>query len=111
MQGHFEVELSSNEPTTSASMLQAPAVVKHNSLDTMCDSIVAHLQASGLSENTVQTIVCSMEEVVGDIQTQAREAVLQTFSPEARESEIYTKIENSLNQLHHPFSTFNTETK
>ncbi|XP_041823596.1 uncharacterized protein LOC121628577 [Melanotaenia boesemani] len=92
-------------------MLQAPPVVTQKSLVGMCGSIVAHLQASGLSENTVQTIVSSMEEVVNDVHMQAREAAFQTFSPEAKESDIYKEIELSLNQLDNPFSTFNTETK
>ena len=53
-----------------------------------------------------------MEKVFNDVQSQAREAVLQTFSPETKESDIYKKkIEHSLNQLDNPFSTFNTQTK
>ena len=84
MQRHSDVELSSDEPTTSASLLQVPPVITPNSLDSMCGSIVAHLQASGVPESTVQTIVSSMEEVVSDVQIQTREAVFQTFSAEIR---------------------------
>lgn len=111
MQRHSEVEFTSDQPSTSASILQVPPVLTQNPLDRMCGSIVAHLQTSGLSESVVQTIVCSMEEVVNDVQSQAREAVLQVFSPETKESEIYKKIEHSLNKLDNPFSTLNTETK
>ncbi len=52
-----------------------------------------------------------MEEVISDVQGQAREAVLQTFSSETKESEIYKKVEYCLNQLDNPFSTFNTQMK
>ena len=61
MQRHSDVELSSDEPTTSASLLQVPPVITPNSLDSMCGSIVAHIQASGVAESTVQTIGSSME--------------------------------------------------
>ena len=111
MQRHSDVELSSDEPTTSASLLQVPPVITPNSLDSMCGSIVAHLQASGVPESTVQTIVSSMEEVVSDVQIQTREAVFQTFSAENKESEMCKKIEHSLNKLDNPFSKLNTETK
>lgn len=40
-----------------------------------------------------------MEEVISDVQTQAREAVLQTFSSETKESEIYKKIEHNLKSI------------
>ena len=111
-QKHFEFEFSSDEPKTSAApMLQVPPVITQNSIERMCGSIVAHLQTSGISQSTVQTIVCSVEEVISDVQSQAREAVLQTFSSETKESEIHKKIEHSLNQLGNPFSTFNTDRK
>lgn len=111
-QRHFEFGSSSDQPTTSAaSMLQVPPVITQNSLERMCGSIVSHLQTSGISQSTVQTIVCSMEEVISDVQVQARETVLQTFSAETKESEIYKKVERCLNQLDNPFSTFNTQTK
>lgn len=58
------------------------SIVPDQQLSSMCGSIVAHLQASGLSESTVQTIVCSMEEVINDVQSRAQEAVLTNFSPE-----------------------------
>ena len=111
LQRHSEVEFTSDQPSNSASILQVCPVLTQNPLDRMCSSIVAHLQTSGLSESMVQTIVCSMEEVVSDVQSQARETVLQTFSPETKESEIYKKIEHSLNKLDNPFSTINTDKK
>lgn len=107
---HSEVEFSSGQPTNSASMLPVLPVVTQQPLTRMCSSHVAHLQASGLSESTVQIIVCSVEEVVSDVQNQAREAVLQIFSPETKKSEMYNKIKHTLNQLDNPFITFNTET-
>lgn len=52
-----------------------------------------------------------MEEVISDVQGRAQEAVLQTFSSETKESEIYKKVEHCLNQLDNPFSKFNTQMK
>lgn len=51
----------------------------------MCGSIVAQLQASGLSESVVQTMISSVEEVVTDVQSQAREVALQTFSSDSKQ--------------------------
>lgn len=39
---HFEVEFSSDQPTTSASMLQVSPVITQNSLNRMYGSVVAH---------------------------------------------------------------------
>lgn len=111
-QRHFEFESLSEQPTTSAaSMLQVPPVITQNSLERMCSSVVSHLQTSGCSQSTIQTIVCLMEEVISDVQGRAQEAVLQTFSSETKESEIYKKVEHCLNQLDNPFSKFNTQMK
>ncbi|MEQ2188632.1 hypothetical protein GOODEAATRI_016986, partial [Goodea atripinnis] len=68
---HSQGDLLSDEPSTSVSVSQVPTIIKQDSLVGMCGSIVAHLQASGLSES-VQTIICSVEEVVSDVHSQAR---------------------------------------
>lgn len=108
---HSAEDVSVDQPTTSASLLQVPPNVAQNSLVEMCGSIVAQLQASGQPENTVQTIVNSMEEVVNDVHMQAREAAFQTFTPEDKNSDTYKKVELSLSQLNNPFTPFNTEKK
>lgn len=87
------------------------SIVPDQQLSSMCGSIVAHLQASGLSESTVQTIVCSMEEVINDVQSRAQEAVLTNFSSETTSSDLHKNIEHSFNQLSNPFSELNTEAK
>lgn len=86
-------------------------VVPEQQLSSMCGSIVAHLQASGVSQSTVQTIVCSMEEVINDVQSRAQETVLTNFSSETTSSDLRKKIEDSFNQLNNPFSELNTEAK
>lgn len=101
---HFEFDSLSEQPTTSAaSMLQVPPAITQNSLERMCSSVVSHLENSGCSQSTIQRIVCSIEEVISDVQGRAQEAVLQTFSSETKESEIYKKVEHCLNQLDNPF--------
>lgn len=113
-----EVQFSSNQPKSSTSAATSEAFhVRSQSSDgmsqlpSMCGSIVAHLQAAGICESTVQTIVSSMEEVVNDVHNQAREAVLKTFSPEETNSDVFKKVEHCFDQLDNPFSALNTEAK
>ena len=117
-QNEYEVQFSSDQPecSTSVATSQAIPVPLQSSdvmpqLSSMCGSVVAHLQAAGLSGSIVQTIVSSMEEVVNDVHSQAREAVLKTFSCEAKDSDISRKIEHCFDKLDNPFSALNTEAK
>ncbi|CAG5928484.1 unnamed protein product [Menidia menidia] len=87
---HSQEELLSDQPSSSVSISQTPTVTTQKSIVGMCGSIVAHLQASGLSESAVQTIICSVEEVVSDVQSQAREVTLKT-SPLIVWSQTFTK--------------------
>ncbi|KAF7651237.1 hypothetical protein LDENG_00113750, partial [Lucifuga dentata] len=110
-EGQCEIEFSSDEPGCSASVAPLQSCTSANQLSSMCGSVIAHLQASGLSESNVQTIVCSMEEVINDVHSQAREAVLKNFPPESKSSDIYNKIEHTFSQLPNPLSALNTESK
>ena len=69
-----------SEPSTSQAVTDSPTTtelsVDNNLVLNMCASVVAQLQASGVAESTVQAMVGSMEDLVNDIHTQAREAVL-----------------------------------
>ena len=98
---------SSDEPSTSTSNYQT---TPQHSLKDMCGSIIAQLQASSIPENTVNSIVNSMEEVVNDVQCQAQEAVLKNLSV-TQESDLHGKIQHSFSNLDNPFTPFNTETK
>lgn len=48
-----------------------PTPVDNGQLLDMCSSIVAQVQASGVSESTVQCLVGSMEELVNDVHAEA----------------------------------------
>lgn len=50
-----------------------------------------------------------MEEIVNDVQDQAREAVLKVVRSSS--SDLTQIIEDSLNRLDNPFSMFNSEAK
>lgn len=72
-------DVDNDEPSASSStsISQTAPVLPQDFLKDMCRSVIAQLQASGIPETTVQTIVNSMEEVVNDVQSQAQEAVLK----------------------------------
>lgn len=48
----------------------------------MCAAAVSHLKAAGFSQSNVKRFISSMEEVVFEIHTQAKDAALQCFSPQ-----------------------------
>ena len=52
------------------SPITAQVSVNSDHMLNMCASVVAQLQASGVAESTVQTMVGSMEELVNDIRRQ-----------------------------------------
>lgn len=75
----------------------------------MCASAVAQLRAAGLSQSSVNHFVSSMEEVVFEIQSQAKDVALQCLS--SQDTEIKNKIEQSLEKLENPFTPLNSEAK
>lgn len=79
--------VSLNSPVTTQ------ASVGFSSVLSMCGSVVAQLQASGVAENTVQSVVESMEILVDDISSQARQAVLNC-SPEIHGLDLAKNVEN-----------------
>ena len=68
----------------------------------MCGSVVAQLQASGVAESTIQAMVGSMEEVVNDIHSQARDAVLKCIL-ENQGSDLDKNVQHCFDQLENPF--------
>lgn len=84
--------------------------VENRQLMDMCSAIVAQVQAAGVSENTVQCLVGSMEELVSDVHAQARDTVLKCLSSEVP-GQTLDKVNECFHQLENPFSCLNTETK
>lgn len=76
----------------------------------MCSSIIAQVQASEVSESTVQSLVGSMEELINDVHIQAQDAVLKCLSSEVTE-EARDKVKDCFEKLENSFSLLNTETK
>jgi len=83
--------------------------ISNGSTVDMCACAVAQLKAAGLGQSTVNSFVSSMEEVFFEIQSQAKDAALQCFSP--RDTEYKNKIEQSLKKLENPFTPLNSEAK
>lgn len=75
----------------------------------MCATAIAQLKAAGLSQSNVNTFVSSMEEVIFEIQSQAKDVALQCLSPQNTENT--NKIEQSFQKLENPFTPLNTEAK
>lgn len=103
------------EPSTSQAVGTESATTTQLSVDNnhmlnLCASVVAQLQASGVAESTVQAMVGSMEELVNDIQKQAKEAVLSCTS-EIKGMDLEKKVEDCFDHLENPFSTLNTRIK
>ncbi|CAI5676188.1 unnamed protein product [Oreochromis niloticus] len=46
----------------------------------MCSSVIAQVQSSGVPESTVQCLVVSLEELVNDIHTHAKQSVVDCLS-------------------------------
>lgn len=105
--------VESVEPSTSQEVntdRPVPVLIDNRHVLNMCGSVVAQLQASGAAESTVQALVESMEEVVKDIQTQAREAILSCTS-ELQDTGLQKKVEDCFDELENPFSSLNTRGK
>ncbi|KAG7478554.1 hypothetical protein JOB18_002184 [Solea senegalensis] len=85
-------------------------LLKESSFVDMCSSVIAQVQAAGVAENTVQSLACSMEEVVNDVHIQAQDAVLECLSSEVNEQTL-DKVKECLENLENPFSLLNTVTK
>lgn len=75
----------------------------------MCATAVAELKAAGLSQSNVKRFVSSMEEVIFEIHSQAKDLALQCLSPQDIENR--NKIEQSFQTLQNPFTSLNSETK
>ena len=76
----------------------------------MCGSVVAQLQSSGVAESTIPAMLRSMEELVNDIHSQARDAVLNCTS-EIQGTDFEKKLDSCFEQLQNPFSVLNTGAK
>lgn len=112
---NVDIQREVDEPLTSQFVsLDSPATtqasVGFSPVLSMCGSVVAQLQASGVAESTVQSVVESMEILVDDINNQARQAVLDCSS-EMHDVDLANKVENCFDQLQNPFSVLNTRFK
>ncbi|KAK2845982.1 hypothetical protein Q7C36_010836 [Tachysurus vachellii] len=75
----------------------------------MCASAVAQLKVAGLSQSAISGFVSSMEEVVFEIQSQAKDAALLCLSPNYIATK--RKIESSIEHLKNQFTLLNSEAK
>ncbi|XP_023817614.1 uncharacterized protein LOC111948487 isoform X1 [Oryzias latipes] len=99
-------QLAINENT--ASISQVVPVSDRSTLD-LCASAIAQLQVAGVAQSTLNGFVSSMEEVVMDIQSQAKATALKCLAPQDKRLKI--KVEKSFEKLENPFTSFNSETK
>lgn len=90
-------------PTTSE-----PLKSKKSILD-MCATAVAELKTGGLSQFRVNKFVSSMEEVIFEFKSQAKETALECLTPQ--DTEIRKKLEQSFQKLKNPFTPLDSEAK
>ncbi|XP_030601542.1 uncharacterized protein LOC115791568 [Archocentrus centrarchus] len=102
-------DVSAHDPLSSSSVGQQSHAKKKQLMD-MCSSVIAQVQAAGVSENIVQSLTCSMEEVVNDVHIQAQDAVLKCLSSEVNEQTL-NKVRECFENIENPFTHLNTERK
>jgi len=100
-------DLSNVDLPSTSSCTQAVPISNKNICD-MCASAIAQLQAAGVGQTTVNTFVSSMEEVVEEIQGQAKDMATCTYS---NDPETVKKIEQSFEDMENPFTSLNSESK
>ncbi|KAF7206913.1 putative LOC107373498-like protein, partial [Nothobranchius furzeri] len=76
-----------------------------------CASVIYDLQAAGLGQSIVNSVVGSMEEIVKDVQQHAKETVIRHVFNDERETEVCKKVEACFDDLDNPFSILNSEYK
>lgn len=74
----------------------------------MCASIIAKLQANGVANNLILSVIESMEDFVNDFHTNLRESILNVVPVG---STTRSSVEEVFNNFHNSFSDFNTDTK
>lgn len=102
-------DVCANDPLNNFPVGQQNLHKKRQLMD-ICSSVIAQVQAAGVSESIVQSLTCSMEEVVNDVHVQAQDAVLKCLSSEVNEQTL-NKVKKCFESLENPFVHLNTETK
>ena len=87
-------------------------VLYNKSLVDSCATTIAELKVAGVGETTINSLVTSMEEIVDDIHSRAKESVKQCLAlQEPVKEEIECKIDQCFEKCENPFSVLNSETK
>lgn len=79
-----------------------------NSTKELCESIVAKIQASGISNSLVSSIVGDLEELTDELNSQAKHNILSALPTN---DPYKTVINESFEKLENPFTNLNTEWK
>ncbi len=79
-----------------------------NSTKELCESIVAKIQASGIPNSLVSSIVGDLEELTDELKSQAKQNVLSALPTN---DPYKTVINESFEKLENPFTNLNTEWK
>ena len=90
---------------SSSNVLPAPNISTRD----MCASAIAQLQVAGVGQSTLNNFVSSMEEVIMEVQSQTKDAVLNSLS--SQDTDVKAKIQQTFKTLENPFTALNTESK
>lgn len=100
---------SQDLPSMSAA---SDTVLLQKSLVHSCATTVAELKVAGVSERAINSLVISLEEIVNDIQNQAKESVKNSLSlQEPVKIDIECKIDQCFEKMENPFMALNSESK
>ncbi|XP_056315761.1 uncharacterized protein LOC130230656 isoform X1 [Danio aesculapii] len=90
-----------------AQVVECSSLSKDSSRE-MCASVIAKLQANGVANNLILSVIESMKDFVDDFHTNLRENVLHVVPVD---STTRSSVEEVFNYFHNPFSDFNPDTK
>lgn len=95
-------------PCSSESAENNDSGLTKDSTKELCENIVAKLQASGIPNSLVTSIVGDLEELTDELHSQAKHNMLSSLPT----SDPYTSVINeSFEKLENPFTNLNTEWK
>ncbi|KAL7861733.1 hypothetical protein SRHO_G00131740 [Serrasalmus rhombeus] len=92
----------------SPNTISVPEVSNKNILD-MCASAVVQVQVAGVGQGIVNDLVCSLEEIVHEIQNHFRETVLKQLPSE--NTQCVNQVKQSLSEIENPFTQLNSKAK
>lgn len=91
--------------------LEADTDLSSTNIVNSCASVISDMEAAGVGQSLVNSVVISMEEIVKDIQHHAKETVIKNVFSSERDTVMCKKVEACFEELENPFTILNSEYK